>query len=205
MDRPTTDQVADQFTVAEAARHLGISENAVAQRIKRGTLPARKHAGRWIVTLVSDVVDREATGRGDSNRPVDDRESDRSADQEATDQPPAKLALSYQALAPMMERLEALSREAERERVGWESAERERDHEQAARHAAEQERDELRAEVQLLREIERVHESHEDTEPFTPVSPSDAPGREDAAQGVETPEHQGSWLSVAWRRLTGRS
>ena len=107
-------------------------------------------------------------------------------------------AIRDEFIAPLVPRIEDPSRETGR------FAEAER---QALARATslEQERHELRAEVQLLREIERVHESHDDTEPFTPPARSDAPGREEGAHGRATPDHLRSWRSVAWRRLTGRS
>lgn len=42
----SADHQAHGATIAEAARHLGISENAVRQRIKRGTVPALKSGRR---------------------------------------------------------------------------------------------------------------------------------------------------------------
>jgi len=38
-------------SIAEAAARLGISENAVRQRIKRGTIAATKVGGRWQIDL----------------------------------------------------------------------------------------------------------------------------------------------------------
>ena len=38
-------------TIAEAAARLGISENAVRQRVKRGTIAATKVAGRWRIDI----------------------------------------------------------------------------------------------------------------------------------------------------------
>jgi len=77
----STDHQADQeptittgLSIAEAADHLGISENAVRQRIKRGTLPAAKVDGIWSVTIIDHAADRPPTsGRdheaGYQNRP----------------------------------------------------------------------------------------------------------------------------------------
>ena len=45
-----TDLVATH-TIADAARLLGVSENAVRKRIRRGTLPARKEGDRWLVAI----------------------------------------------------------------------------------------------------------------------------------------------------------
>ena len=62
-DRHTTN---DRLTVAQAADRLGISEDAVRSRIKRGTLRAVRESGVVVVLLDAD---RPTTG-------------------EATDQPP---------------------------------------------------------------------------------------------------------------------
>ena len=49
---PTTNQ--QRLTVHEAARQLGISEDAIRMRVKRGTLAADKEGGRLYVLLDSD-------------------------------------------------------------------------------------------------------------------------------------------------------
>ncbi len=41
----STDREATDLTISQAARYLGVSENAVRQRIKRGTLAAAKVDG----------------------------------------------------------------------------------------------------------------------------------------------------------------
>lgn len=48
--RPTTDRPIYE-SVKEAARRLGISENAVRLRIKRGTLPAEKIGEQWFLVV----------------------------------------------------------------------------------------------------------------------------------------------------------
>ncbi|CAN5819857.1 hypothetical protein BH23CHL2_BH23CHL2_24160 [soil metagenome] len=49
-----SDQETDQpvgYTIRQASDLLGISENAVRQRIKRGTIEAEKIGGRWRINL----------------------------------------------------------------------------------------------------------------------------------------------------------
>lgn len=60
-DRPTdltqptqptdSDRPADRLTIKQAAAHFGVSENAIWQRIKRGTLHTVKASGRTYVLL----------------------------------------------------------------------------------------------------------------------------------------------------------
>jgi excisionase family DNA binding protein len=52
------------MTVHEAARALGISEDAVRMRVKRGTLEAEREAGRLYVLLTPEPTP-EPTGRTD--------------------------------------------------------------------------------------------------------------------------------------------
>jgi excisionase family DNA binding protein len=52
------------MTVHEAARHLGISEDAVRMRVKRGTLEAERE-GRRLYVLLTDEPTTEPTDRTD--------------------------------------------------------------------------------------------------------------------------------------------
>ncbi len=49
----------EYVSVAEAARYLGITEHAVRQRAQRGTLPARRDAGKVMIGIEQDQVTRE--------------------------------------------------------------------------------------------------------------------------------------------------
>jgi excisionase family DNA binding protein len=40
-----------EMTIIEAAERLGVSENAVRKRIRRGSIEARKDGDRWFVTV----------------------------------------------------------------------------------------------------------------------------------------------------------
>jgi hypothetical protein len=82
MDRPTTGQLTDQppadplwLPIAEAAVRLGITENAVRNRLKRRTLRSRKGNDRRVFVLL-DPTDQPPT-------------NDRPATDQPSDQPPA--------------------------------------------------------------------------------------------------------------------
>ena len=74
-DRPTTGQAPDRrVTVQEAAILLGLSEDAVRSRLKRGTL--RKEKGTDGTVLVALDGDRPTTN---GDRPATDQATDQSA------------------------------------------------------------------------------------------------------------------------------
>src|SRR5215213_10476084 len=61
---PTTNQ--QRLTVHDAARRLGISEDAVRMRVKRGTLSADKEGGRLYVLLdIEPTTDRTPDRTGE--------------------------------------------------------------------------------------------------------------------------------------------
>jgi hypothetical protein len=82
-DRPTTDHVVTDHrpttgdhspdpapvTLAEAAVTLGITSNAVRQRLKRGTLTGEKTAGGWVVWLPADQATTGVVGRSVTDQP----------------------------------------------------------------------------------------------------------------------------------------
>ncbi len=82
-NRPTTDQDATDHrpttgdhppdpvpaTLEEAAVTLGITSNAVRQRLKRGTLTGEKTAGGWVVWLPTDQTTIGIVGRSVSDQP----------------------------------------------------------------------------------------------------------------------------------------
>jgi hypothetical protein len=68
--RPTaTDQAPEPVTTDEAATVLGITANAVRQRLKRGTLAGEKTAGGWVVWLPTDPPTNHIAGRSPTNQP----------------------------------------------------------------------------------------------------------------------------------------
>jgi hypothetical protein len=82
VDRPTTDQATTPIplTLEEAAIELGITVNAVRQRIKRGTLVGIKTEAGWLVDMVATnhqpTTDRPSTSATDqptnqARRPTD--------------------------------------------------------------------------------------------------------------------------------------
>lgn len=66
MERKPTDE---RLTVAEAADRLGISEDAIRSRIKRGTLVSVRESGTVYVLLDAD---RPTTDEATSQRPTDE-------------------------------------------------------------------------------------------------------------------------------------
>lgn len=52
-----------ELSIIEAAARLGVTENAVRKRIRRGSIEARKEGERWIVT-VDDEVETDAIRPG---------------------------------------------------------------------------------------------------------------------------------------------
>jgi len=68
--RPTaTDQAPEPVTIDEAATVLGITSNAVRQRLKRGTLAGEKTAAGWVVWLPTDQPTTHVAGRSPTNQP----------------------------------------------------------------------------------------------------------------------------------------
>ena len=59
--RTDESQQANRLTVQQAAAHLGISEGAVRNRIKRGTLRVKREAGRVYVLLAGAASRDEST------------------------------------------------------------------------------------------------------------------------------------------------
>ena len=73
-DRPTgdpTDHPTDHgpVSLAEAADRLGISPNAVRQRLKRGTLAGHKTPSGWVVIAPTDHPTAADRGRSATHRP----------------------------------------------------------------------------------------------------------------------------------------
>jgi excisionase family DNA binding protein len=101
----STDQ-STGFTISEAATQLGISENAVRQRIKRETLPAIKIGGVWRVQLTDQPTNHQ------TDQPVTSR--DHEADQSRNSSQSALVEQLQQENARLWAELEA-RREAERE------------------------------------------------------------------------------------------
>jgi hypothetical protein len=153
------------LSVADAAQAFGITSGAVRKRLERGQLHGRKVAGQWRILLTAAALDEaanatdataakrqypsHATTDGAVNR-TDATRSNASA--VVSQAARAQLeAIRDEFIAPLVARIEDLSREAGRLQA-------ERDAVVARAAGLEHDRDELRAEVELLREIQRFRE-----------------------------------------------
>jgi uncharacterized small protein (DUF1192 family) len=125
----SADQEGRGVTIAEASRRLGVSENAVRQRIKRGTVAAWKVDGVWRIMIAGDGAesDHEADYQRDQQA---DQERRLSGDQPPTNTPAVSLAARAQLsaiveemLAPLVAQHEARTAELAKE-VGRLEAER---------------------------------------------------------------------------------
>ncbi len=70
--QPTIDQPAADhgpMSMDEAAIALGISVNAVRQRVKRGTLEGNRTPAGWVVSLPTDHATTNHVGRSSTNQP----------------------------------------------------------------------------------------------------------------------------------------
>jgi hypothetical protein len=70
-DRPQTGQ---RLTVAQAADQLGISEDAVRSRVKRGTIKAEREFGTVYVLLDGQPTEDQPTTDQTTSRPTDPRD-----------------------------------------------------------------------------------------------------------------------------------
>ena len=168
------DHEATGLTISQAARLLGVSENAIRQRLKRQSLPAAKVEGVWRIWL----PDQE--GRPGADHQPDQR-PDQEGDQGATTSPvavsPAAVAQLVAIRDQWLQPLVAQIRE-QAELIGQLRAERDQ---------AAQERDDLRAEVERLRAVPPV---------------PDAPRTSPAAPGGAEPSEPGH--GSRWRRWLRR-
>jgi len=165
-DGPNATDATVVLSVADAAAAFGISAGAVRKRLERGQLQGRKVAGQWhIILSPADLTERpdttNATNASGKTRQLPSHTTTREAtDRTDATRPDASAVVSQAARAqleairdefitPLVARIEELSRETGRlaEAERWESN---------RALLAEQERDELRAEVELLREIRQT-------------------------------------------------
>ena len=80
-DQPTSETTDQRVTVADAALLLGLSEDAVRSRLRRGTL--RRETGRDGTVFVVLGTDRPASNQ----RPTEDRLTNQQNDRQTTAQP----------------------------------------------------------------------------------------------------------------------
>lgn len=71
--RSTGHEVGDRYNIPDAARVLGLTEEAVRQRVKRGTLDSIKVDGKLLVLLKFPEINDTSSDRG---QPVGDRSDD---------------------------------------------------------------------------------------------------------------------------------
>jgi hypothetical protein len=81
-DRPTTGRATGQgapqrYSIPQAAKALGLTEEAVRQRAKRGTLDSIKVGGKLFILLETDTSSDVSSG---TEQPVDDTSKNRSND-----------------------------------------------------------------------------------------------------------------------------
>jgi chromosome segregation ATPase len=191
MSRDQADYEAEGLTIAATAHQLGVSENAIRQRIKRESIDARKIDGMWRIWLTEGQAptattrpvasDHEADYQRDHETIGRGKDGDHQADHEATnvattvDSVPALIAqfesIRDQWLRPFVEDLNAKS-----ERIG-QLQERLTVTEQRLA-AAEQERDELRHQVDTERGRAYLDQSQQTLE--SSQAAQDAPGQTEA-------------------------
>lgn len=111
--RPNADLTG--VTIAEAATILGVTSDAVRMRLKRGSLPGRKVAGRWTVLLPTPPNAAPNADPTETERP--------------TEQPNASTVGAYAALVESQQAEIAFLREQLREREATHAEEiRRKDH-----------------------------------------------------------------------------
>src|SRR4051794_34636658 len=92
--RQATDQEGDGLTIAEAARVLGVSENAVRQRIKRESVTARKVENVWRIWL----PDHQRSRSSDHETGY---QATTSADHQADQEPTRRITVTPAALSQL--------------------------------------------------------------------------------------------------------
>jgi len=201
------------LSVDDAAQLIGITPQAVRKRIAKGALAAHRDGRAWRV-----VLERGAIATGETETPQPRTQPPTKPGSQPVQPQAAQLAALVEPFTtPLVERIEALSREAERERVRADGAERDRD-----RLAAEVARDRGLADqlVDLLQEerdaarrrvaelvapvgIVAADPAAGRSPPSGPREPIGAPAwRERSARAVDVDEPAAAvtW----WRRLRDR-
>lgn len=133
-ERDSATDAGAWLTVAEAARVLSISPGAVRKRIERGQLEARKVSGQWVIA-VPNTTAAAPSARHDTTRQDATGDTTRHDRATGTTAAPIVPAVAYaqleairdQWLAPLVERIGELEREAGRLTAERDELERERD------------------------------------------------------------------------------
>ncbi len=167
-----TDQ-ATAHTITDAARLLGVSENAVRKRIRRGTLPAQKQGDRWLVALPGQVADHPSATT-DQAAPTSGLAGGQVA---PTTGQASDLAAAITPLADLIERLTMENRELAEAATTW----------QMRAGILEQQLKQLTAGDDTL--TDAPHAAREPQHGAHPVETA--------------PDASPSWWASWWRRLTG--
>jgi len=178
------------LSVEEAAGVLGISPQAVRKRIGKGQLNARRDGRAWLVMLERATIETGETETAATGTKPSATTGAQPRNLVAAQQAEQMTALVASIQAPLLDRIEAANREAERERV--------------ARHTAEHERDELITEVELLRSIPRPADvpANDPGQDQRTTSPA-APGATEAPESTPNTLHEPSVVTAWVRRLFG--
>lgn len=166
----SADHQAHGVTIAEVARLLGVSENAIRQRIKRGTLPAAKVDGVWHVAMIESAptADHDAGYQNDQEfRPAGAQERQLLDDYQGTNQPTVSVSARAQLSALVEEMLAPIIAQHEEQTT---KLARQLGRTEAERDQVRQERDMLQAELDRLKEAEAAG---------APEDAPDASGRAD--------------------------
>lgn len=75
------------LTISRAAQRLGVSENAIRQRIKRNTIAARKTGGVWQIFLTDQDADHHSDPAPATTRPLADHHIAYQSDYERDHEP----------------------------------------------------------------------------------------------------------------------
>lgn len=194
--RPVDDPTA-WVDLPTAADMLGITGEAIRQRIKRGTLLAEKREGRWYVAVDRSNMTQGSTQQTTQGQPVDNPTEPLEASYRVDGMPGATLipltALMEQA-ADFADRIERLTREAM-------SAAGERDALRRERDSLVGERDELRARVAALEASQAAAEAAEFAAAARP-EPAATIGADDGehAERGGTPEEASTGRPGVFRR-----
>jgi hypothetical protein len=157
--QPTTNDQSVYESVKDAARRMGLSDNAVRLRIKRGTLPAEKIGDNWFVVVGGDqqptTDQRTVIGQATTTHQSRPTTTDRLVnDQSLVVAERIRVELETvrdEWLQPLIDQIRELEREAGRLAAEREHAQRQAEIAALEREVVEAERDALLAAQDALR------------------------------------------------------
>jgi hypothetical protein len=200
--RPSSDHQGDGITIAEAARVLGVSENAIRQRIKRKSIEASKLNGVWRIWLDDQEPSQSDDHDGDHQPDYQATTSQPGGDQEATNRTvainPAALAqleaIRIEWLQPLVNQLNEKSTQIGRLEERLSATE-------TARDAALQDAEHLRTEIEALRTPGEANRSPEKPVDERTLGEVFRPESRPTAAGSPDPDES----RPLWKRLLGIS